>query len=195
MFDFFMSVMQPTPGTRVLDLGVTPDRTLAESNYFEQAYPFKSSITAASIEDATFLETAYPGLKFVQIKGGDLPFPDDYFDVVYSSAVIEHVGDRRAQQHFVSEILRISKRFFITTPNRQYPLEFHTVLPLVHWFPQPVHQKILRALGKDFWSHTENLNLLTPGSLRALFQPCSSLDIYKYRLLGLPSNLVAYGEK
>ena len=195
MFDLFMSTMRVTPDSKILDLGVTPDRSLKESNFFEHAYPHKTKLTAASIEDACWLEQAFPGIKFVQIQPGRLPFADNQFDIVYSSAVIEHVGDRQAQEFFVSELLRVSRRFFVATPNRQYPLEFHTFLPLIHWLPRAAHQSILRVLGLKFWARTENLNLLSPTSFVRLFPRCRSLHLYKHRLLGLPSNLVVYGEK
>jgi SAM-dependent methyltransferase len=195
MFELFMRAMQPTSATAVLDLGVTPDESLSESNFFERLYPFKDRITAASIEDAQFLEEKYPGLRFVRIRPGRLPFADDEFDVVFCSAVIEHVGDREAQQAFVKEALRVAGRFFFTSPNRQFPVDFHTFVPFLHWFPRPLHQAALKSLGMEFWAKTGNLNLLTPQAFRNLFPPCGSLRMFKYRLLGMPSNTVIYGEK
>lgn len=195
MFDLFMDTIDPTPATSVLDLGVTPDESLSESNFFEKLYQYTNKITAASIEDAHFLEKNYPGLRFVRIQPGKLPFTDNEFDVVFCSAVIEHVGDREAQRAFVKEALRVARNFFFTSPNRQFPIDFHTVLPLLHWLPQPIHQATLRRLGLDFWAKTENLNLLTPRAFRDLFPPCSSLRLFKYRLLAIPSNTVIYGQK
>ncbi|MEJ0048388.1 MAG: hypothetical protein WDN04_21415 [Rhodospirillales bacterium] len=74
-----------------------------------------------------------------------------------------------------------------------FPIDFHTLLPLIHWLPQPMHQAVLRAMGKEFWARTENLNLLFPGELRALFPPCASLSLRSIRLFGWPSNIVAHG--
>ncbi len=194
MFDLFMNVMQPTPATSVLDLGVTPDESLLESNFFEKLYPYKNKLTAASIEDASHLEEKYHGLRFVRIQPGRLPFIDNEFDVIFCSAVVEHVGDREAQRLFVREALRVARKFFFTSPNRQFPLDFHTFLPVLHWLPPKLHQAALRSLGLDFWAKTENLNLLTPKAFRNLFPPCTSLLSFKYRLLGIPSNIVMYGE-
>ena len=64
-------------------VGVTPDEKLVDSNAFEQFYPYKDRITATSFEDATSLEKAYPGLRFVQTSGKDLPFPDGAFDLAF----------------------------------------------------------------------------------------------------------------
>ena len=87
------------------------------------------------MEDASFLAQEYPGLKYVRSDGLALPFPDKSFDLVVSFAVIEHVGSRVQQKAFVMELYRVGKTCCITTPNRWYPLEFHTAVPLIHWLP------------------------------------------------------------
>lgn len=135
MFDLFMEVLTLGPESKVLDLGVSPDQSLPESNFFEALYRWKNRIVAASIEDARWLEAAYPGMKFVHIRPGPLPFFDNEFDAPFCSAVVEHVGDREAQRAFVSECLRVSKQFFVTTPNRQFPIELHTFLPQYTGYP------------------------------------------------------------
>jgi SAM-dependent methyltransferase len=195
IYDLFTILMLPTPSSSILDLGVTPDRTLPESNFFEKLYPYKYKITAASIEDASFLEKDYPGLRFVKISPDALPFRDNEFDILFCSAVIEHVGEREAQKVFIKEALRVARAFYFTTPNRQFPLEFHTFLPFVHWLPQRAHQTLLRYLGLNFWAKTVNLNLLTPHMFIDLFPPCKSLHLFNFRLFGLPSNIIIYGDK
>jgi SAM-dependent methyltransferase len=194
MVEHFMRELSPTPTDTVLDLGVTPDASLEESNLFEALYPWRHRLTAASIEDAAALEQRYPGVSFVRITPGRLPFKDREFDLLFCSAVLEHVGDRAAQRAFVREAVRVSRRFFFTTPNRWYPLEFHTLLPLLHWLPQPMHQRALRLLGHDFLSRTENLNLLDETALRALFAGLDvEVGVRRLKLFGMTSNLVAFG--
>jgi SAM-dependent methyltransferase len=192
IFERFMTTMKPISSDRVLDVGVTPDRQLPESNFFEQLYPYKNRLTVTSIEDASFLENIYPGLHFVQTDTLKLPFEDLSFDIAFCSAVLEHVGNRMQQQQFIVEILRVSKSIYIITPNRQFPVEFHTFLPLIHWLPQPIHQYILNTLGLTFWSKTDNLNLLTPNSFKSLFPQTTRVHLDRIRLIGIPSNLVAW---
>ena len=44
-------------------------------------------------EDGSHLSLRYPGLSYRQVHPGDpLPFRDHEFDVVFSNAVLEHVG-------------------------------------------------------------------------------------------------------
>jgi SAM-dependent methyltransferase len=192
-YQSFVDAMAPTPETTILDVGVTPDQTTADSNYLEKWYPYPERLSATSIEDASYLMAAHPGLTFIQTSADRLPFPDRHFDVVFSSAVIEHTGDRQRQQQFLSELLRVSGRFFITTPNRWFPLELHTFLPVLHWLPQHQHQRILRRLGQSSWARTENLNLLDQRSLRSLFPPGVVPTVAGPRILGIRSNLIAFG--
>jgi SAM-dependent methyltransferase len=95
-----------------------------------------------------------------------LPFEDGAFDVVFSNAVVEHVGGPEAQRRFVEEALRVGSRVFLTTPNRWFPIEVHTLLPLVHWLPEPLAHRAY-DLARKPWAK-EN-HLLGPGDLRELF--------------------------
>jgi SAM-dependent methyltransferase len=193
MYSLFEREFRPGPEDTVVDVGVTPDQSLVDSNAFERFYPYSDRITATSFEDASGLEKTFPGLRFVQTSGPRLPFDDGTFTVAYSSAVLEHVGNTEAQRAFVRELLRVADGFFIAVPNRWFPIEVHTVLPLLHWLPKKWHRAILRRLGRDFWAQEANLNLLGPRDLRRLFPPEAQVRIHRHRLLGLTSNLVAYG--
>jgi len=195
MFERFMSFARPGPDSPVLDLGVTPDQTLPESNHFEQVYPYPQQLTAASIEPVQALQERFAPVRFVQIAPGPLPFEDDQFEACFCSAVIEHVGTRQAQAAFVREIARVARRFVITTPNRWFPLEFHTILPLLHWLPQAGHQAALRALGQPFWARTENLNLLSAGELLRMAPPGVQATVTGVTLAGMTSNLVLSGSR
>lgn len=190
MFDLFMELLRPSPNDKVLDLGVTPDTTLPESNLFEALYPHRSRLVAASIEDASGLEAVFPGMRFVRIVPGRLPFDDHEFDILLCSAVLEHVGDRKSQAAFLGECMRVANKVFVTTPNKGFPIDFHTFVPLAHWLPQRWHQAILRALGHAFLARTENLNLVGARDLAALCPPDSRWSLHRIHLFGLTSNLI-----
>jgi hypothetical protein len=195
MFDQFMAFARPNSNSLVLDLGVTPDVSLTESNVFERWYPYPAQLTAASIEDAGNIEVAFPGVRFIKLEpGAKLPFPDGYFHALHCSAVLEHVGDGNAQRQFVTEALRVTRFFFFSTPNRWFPLDFHTFIPFAHWLPQKTHQAILRGIGKGFWAKTENLNLLSPRQVFDLFPNCRSSQLKTIKLFGIPSNILVLGE-
>lgn len=189
MFRSLMQTVRPTSKTSILDVGVTSDRR-PDSNFFEKWYDYPENITAVGLEDASFLEEMFPGLKFVQADGANLPFPDKSFDLVLSFAVLEHVGNRKQQQAFVHELCRVGRICYITTPNRWYPVEFHTVLPLIHWLPPNLHRRILQWLGKSFWAKEAHLNLLSHREMLELLPGGVRVETHHNKLFGLTSNLV-----
>ena len=194
IFLTFMKVLKPTVSSRVLDVGATPDQTLPDSNFLESLYPYTENLVVTSIEDASHLSRENPGIRFVRTEKLNLPFKNNGFDIVFCSAVLEHVGAYRHQKRFVTELFRVSKRFFFVTPNRLFPCEVHTLIPFLHWLPASLHRSILKALRMEFWSRVENLNLLTPHSLRKLIDNSPHAHIRSHFLFGFPSNLIAYGE-
>jgi SAM-dependent methyltransferase len=194
MFLVFMEVMRPRPEAQVLDVGVTSDEHYRESNYFEQMYPFPHNITCVGTEDGSHLALRHPGLTYRHVRPGDpLPFRDREFDVVFSNAVIEHVGSRTAQAAFVRELCRVGKSFFVTTPNRWFPIEHHTGLPLLHYLPPAMFRAILRQTRYARWAEESALNILTAPELMRVFPADVAVSVRAVRLLGVPSNLVAFG--
>jgi hypothetical protein len=198
MLEVFMDTFRPGPGTTVLDVGATSDDSYESSNYLEMLYPYRAQITACGMDDASHLETKYPGVKFVRANGLALPFGNCSFDLVHSSAVLEHVGSASNQMRFVQECARVAARgFLLTTPNRWFPVDYHTLLPLLHWLPKERHRSLLRAMGYDFFAKEENLNLLTASDLSSIGREVSGFDtrVIAVKLLGWPSNLLMVGHR
>lgn len=71
--------------------------------------------------------------RYVPADGLALPFEAGEFDLVYSNAVIEHVGNEEAQRQFLAEHARVGKHWMATTPNRLFPVEAHTHTLFRHW--------------------------------------------------------------
>ncbi|HST46125.1 MAG TPA: methyltransferase domain-containing protein [Luteimonas sp.] len=182
----------------ILDVGVTSDREQLASNYLEAWHPRKDRITACGIDDASFLEALYPGLRFVPGDGKALPFPAASFDWVHSSAVLEHVGGASEQAVFIAELFRVCRRgIFVTTPNRWFPVEFHSVLPLVHWLPKTWFRALLKTIGHVDLAQEQHLNLL---GRRELAAACVQAGLEAWRidsvaLGGWPSNLLLIARK
>jgi SAM-dependent methyltransferase len=169
--ELFLEELQPTEQTTVLDvgadeLGFGAADGCATLNFFEELYPWPRRITALGLHDGRLFQARYPAVRYVQGDALELPFADGEFDIVFSNAVIEHVGGRESQKRFVREALRVGRRAFITTPNRRFPLEVHTLLPLVHWLPEPAAHASYRMVGKP-WA--QEIRLLSRRSLAALF--------------------------
>ncbi len=124
---------------------------------------------------------AFPAVTAVQADGRDLPFADGAFELGFSNAVVEHVGGRDEQRRFVHELCRVAERVFVTTPNRWFPLEVHSLVPFAHWLPRGARDRILRARGFD-----DILEPLGPKELASLFP-------YSVRVLNQGMTLTAVG--
>ena len=133
-------------------------------NFFEERYPWPERITALGLHDGSGFRERYPGIRVrAGRRAARFHSTDGEFDIVFSNAVIEHVGGRERQRRFVSEALRVGRSVFVTTPNRRFPLEVHTLLPLVHWLPTPRLRGRVRPLGKG-WA--KDIHLLSRRGLR-----------------------------
>lgn len=184
----FLETMRPKPATTVVDVGVADaafgaspghDSTL---NFFEALYPWPERVTAVGDTGLRAFRAAFPGVTAVTADGRRLPFADGEFDIGFSNAVVEHLPTEKDQQLFVHELCRVARRVFVTTPNRLFPVELHTLLPLVHWLPDRPRVRVLEALGRG---EHGNLRLLTPASFRRLFP-------YEVELRNLALTLVAF---
>ena len=181
----FLETYAPGPETTVVDVGVTdaPFGHASPDNFFEALYPWPDRITAVGHTELDRFAAAFPRVRVVRSDGRELPFADGEFDLGFSNAVVEHVaGGRAEQRRFVAELCRVARRVFVATPNRWFPLDPHTLLPLAHWLPPgPPRERLFRARGFD-----DVLNPLGPGELAALFP-------YRVQVLNRGLTLIAIG--
>lgn len=78
--------------------------------------------------------------------GEALPLPSNYFDLVLSHEVLEHVQDDRQAVCEIVRVLRPGGRLVLFCPNRGYPFETHGIYwrgryhfgnkPFVNWLPR-----------------------------------------------------------
>jgi SAM-dependent methyltransferase len=85
---------------------------------------------------------------WVQADALSLPFEDSSFDLVFSNAVIEHVGNEIEQIKFVNEHNRVGKNWVLTTLNRLFPIESHTQKLFIHMSRGWMHGNVTRLLSK-----------------------------------------------
>ena len=192
-FNHFIHSTKYNDNQSLLDIGTTPSLD-SEQNIILEKTKNNKNITCLSDQDCSILVKKYPNIKdFIIGDGTNTNFKDMSFNIVHSNATIEHVGSYNNQIAFVKEAWRVSKNhIFIQTPNRFYPVDFHTNLPLIHWLPKKIHRKILKFIGLNFYSSEENLNLLSESNLIDI---CKKLDIknfkiIKHKLLFMTSNLI-----
>lgn len=180
-----------------LDIGSTDDTENKSSNYLIKnikKVKFYKSISNQKITSSFFSKKLQKSItdnftkQEIKLMKSDL---------VISNATIEHVGSFKNQKKMIKNILLLTrKKFILTTPNRYHPIDFHTKLPFIHWFPKKIHRKILKILKLDFFSKEENLNLLCKSELIKLFEDTAvkNFKIFDISLYGFKSNYILVGD-
>lgn len=194
MFRAFMAATSIGPSDTLLDIGAISDRV----RYLEAWYPHKAHIATADFDDTPFPEeTPATPLDAGQDECA-FPFEDGAFDYVHSTAVLEHVGRRERQAEFLRQAWRVARKgIFISTPNRWFPVEFNTDLPLIHWLPPALYRSALRRLGREPFALEQNLNLLAASELSDLARMAGILgsEIWNVSLFLWPANLMLVARK
>lgn len=196
VYDLFFARFQEAE--KILDVGVTSEMLSPEANFLEKWFPHPNRLTAVGIENVSVLQAQFPGVSFKQISAGEpLPFAEASFDVAFSHAVIEHVVEDSARREFVGELLRVARRVFITTPNKFFPIEPHTKMPLLHFFCPSLFYWLLENTGWFAFYRRTNLRLFSKGELANFLSQFKNVryEIKQVRTFGFTSNLVAILER
>jgi hypothetical protein len=180
-------------GDPILDIGVS-DEITEEANLLEKRYPHQSDVTCAGLGDGAAVRAAYPEIGYARIVPNEpLPFADRTFRIATCNAVIEHVGDHTRQKFLIGEMLRVAEFVFVSLPNRWFPLEHHTSLPLVHYVP-PIFYRLCAATHLAHWSTPDNVRFLSKTAIAQVWPKDEPLHMkYSGLRLGLfSSNLVCH---
>jgi ubiquinone/menaquinone biosynthesis C-methylase UbiE len=134
-FAFFLNKMNK-PLT-VLDVGgkinFWENRGLAGNKNYE--------ITIVNIEKE---KSKYSNIKTSIGNAVDLSqFNNNTFDVVHSNSVIEHLYNFENQKKMASEIIRVGQKHIVQTPNKNFFIEPHYLLPFFQYIPDKLKYLIL----------------------------------------------------
>ncbi|KIZ47029.1 MULTISPECIES: class I SAM-dependent methyltransferase [Rhodopseudomonas] len=191
IFADFMTFMNPSADTTLIDVGVS-DVVSEAANVLERKYPWQNMITACGLGEGVDFSEAFPAVRYRQIEPNiRLPFDDLSFDIATSNAVLEHVGSSDNQKNFVRELRRVARRVFITVPNRFFPIEHHTSIPIVH-YTNSGFRLACAALGKTAWTDPANLILMSKSRLQDISKSVDGKKSIGYtglRIGPLSSNL------
>jgi hypothetical protein len=181
--------------TRILDVGGQLDPA---GRQILDTHPHRHNVTVLNLDQRhlDLIREAYPEVTTVQGDATRLPFEDDSFDLVYSNAVIEHIPTWEGQQAMAQEIQRVGKTWFVTTPNRWYPFEFHTRLPFVSWLPAP----LMKTCSVVSYNHVKKrydfglsrgvIRLLSIRQMRSLFPTSLAVPL---RITFWPETIIVGG--
>lgn len=142
------------------------------AHYFATQARARCNVVSVDVEDTRLVSDGY---EFKRVKSTALPFPDDSFDVVLTNHVIEHVGNRTAQEQHLAEIRRVLRPngiVYLAVPNRWMLVEPHYKLAFLSWLPRKLRTPWLKLWGKGKFYDCEPLQL---GELEALAREASFL--------------------
>lgn len=135
-------------GSHVLMVGVSAQEGIGSTSVVERGMTDHCNVMFLTYERVA----ANPfGVPLVRADGRRLPFASGSFDYVVSNAVIEHVGGPAGARQMILESGRVGRLgWFHFTPNRRFPLETHTGVPIVHWLPTHLRERVFAKLGRPF---------------------------------------------
>jgi hypothetical protein len=127
-------------------------------------------------------------------------YADHSFDIAFSNAVIEHVGNWADQQRMAREVMRVATRYWIQTPNYWFPIEPHFLFPGWQWLPERWRVALIRRHSFGWNGKTpdpiqalrvvRHARLLSKGDLQRLFPDARLMP---ERLGGLVKSWIAIG--
>tara|TARA_B100000035_G_C20981242_1_gene545566 strand:+ start:45 stop:728 length:684 start_codon:yes stop_codon:yes gene_type:complete len=182
----------------ILDIGSTEDDNNESSNYLIKN--LDNNKVYKSISDQTISSNFFSKALKKSITDDFTKNDIENFqsDLVISNATIEHVGSFENQIKMCSNVINLSRKYFIImTPNRFHPLEFHTKIPIIHWFPKKFHRMILRLVGLKFFAKEKNLNLLSENDFKLIMRGLNqtNYEIKHINFFLIKSNLILIGKK
>ena len=158
--------------SRVLDVGTGSGHVAAW---------FSSQVQAFSSDFVDQRDPSLGGPIFVRA-GIDLPFAPEAFDIVICNHVIEHVDRPAALLGEIQRVLRPGGVLYLATPNRRWPLEFHTGWFVLHWLPRSWFNAVLRRRGYC----DERLHLFSVRTLKRYMPPGLQLDFWHQKVVTDP---------
>jgi len=143
-----------------------------------------------------------PPLPYVSYVVGDAcdmrMFPDRQFDVSFSNSLIEHLSSED-QVSVANEIRRVSKGYFVQTPNRYFPIEPHFLVPGWQFLPVSMRASLLQRRDLGWMKRVrdpalaretvESIRLLDERELRQLF---SDGHLHREQIGPLTKSLIAW---
>jgi SAM-dependent methyltransferase len=203
----FRETFSVGPSTRILDLGSEDGAAIAAVLAGTGAQPSNIYIADINAERVQQGHRRYGFSPIAIPAAGTLPFEDGYFDIVYCSSVIEHVTlpkdqiwleqsdeefERRArtsQRQFANEIRRLGRGYYVQTPDRWFPIESHTWLPLVGYMPRTWQKRVIEKTNR-YWVKKTNPDwcLLSAKEMQEFFPDAT---IRHERFMGLSKSIMA----
>ena len=160
----------------VLDIGGTQEYW----EMMEYTDPNKIEVILINI---TEIQVTLPNFMAIQMDATDLDLLEFDCDIVFSHSLIEHVD-----HEIFSTIVRCFNRpYFIQTPNKNFPMEPHFLIPLFQFMPMWLKKLLLKTIKSSIINEVEDINLLDKKELKRLFP---NSEIYGGKIFGITQSFM-----
>ena len=173
MHRYFDAILRRERFQRVLDVGCGDGAGISELAY-EGYETYGVDLPSMSPRWKKFGRSSR---NFLCCNAKELPFQDDYFDVVFSLGVIEHVSPRSSsgqlsadywkdREAYARSLLRVTKpggRIFISCPNKSFPIDIQ------HGPPGGIRKHIWDKTKLNIHSVWGKSNLVSYREVKSLF--------------------------
>jgi ubiquinone/menaquinone biosynthesis C-methylase UbiE len=168
----------------ILDLGGGP------ASFFAAMFPDPSRVILVDIDyrKAVLARKNQPQIVVVVGDAECLPFADSVVRFTVSNSVIEHVNNPDAMAF---EVRRVSRGYFLQTPNGAFPVETHSFIPIPFYNLIPIQwiKKLLCALFRANFDYISTVRYLSEHRLVSLFP--DAMVLYE-KALGLKKSFYVY---
>jgi len=136
----------PLEGARILDVGC------GLGIYVRAFRRFSDQVYGVDVDSEKVTQASQELPNIQTAPAEELPFAEDFFDVVLLHEVLEHVDDDHQAVCEAYRVTRVGGRIVVFAPNRLWPWETHGVfwrgqyrfgnIPLVSYLPNPLRNRL-----------------------------------------------------
>jgi len=119
------------------------------------------------------------------VDSAELPFESEFFDVIISNHVVEHISDQNIHMQEIYRCLKKNGVCYYATPNRNFLVEPHHKIPFIHYFGHRFFHGFLKLMKQ----YEENIYLLSYGEMITSFAR-NRFEYYEYT-----AEIIKYQEK
>jgi hypothetical protein len=189
----FLRLMQPSAGQGILDIGGLPSLNGIPGFWQEYSDQFKITLLNLPGTFDRFSNHELAPYRLIEADACMCNGLSGAFDIVFSNALIEHVGNCRRQRLLANFVRSAGNSFWVQTPSPFFPIEAHCDIPC--WWFLPARQRKYKIAqwkrrGERFLARQmASTRPIWPKQLRELFPESRIVTEY---LMGFPKSHIAY---